>query len=273
MNFRFRISDFRFGARASWLVAALSCAAFFSSCKKHTKSEGAAANQKSEIRNLKLPEHGIYTGAYIDWGEKEDSVGLEAIEAFDKMVGKHVMDFIHPDEVPRASEKIGLRERGVQETYQAKIRLLDGEERWLKISSSPMLDDEGRFMGSLAMMSDITDQTRIEQAMRDSQERFRTLAIHSPAGIFQCDRQGNSLFVNNRYATISGVRESEAAGRGWLKSLHPLDRDEILADLEHALECCEEFSRLPKCPMPGRSDGGIGVTIAAPTASIASRFP
>jgi two-component system sporulation sensor kinase A len=106
-----------------------------------------------------------------------------------------------------------------------------------------MLDDEGRFMGSLAMMSDITDQTRVEQAMRDSQSRFRTLAIHSPAGIFQCDRQANSLFVNNRYATISGVPESEATGRGWLRTLHPDDRSEVLGDFAHALECCEEFSR------------------------------
>jgi PAS domain S-box-containing protein len=166
-----------------------------------------------------------------------------ANSAADAMLGRHVMDFIHPDEVPRASEKIECRERGVKETYQTKIRLADGEERWLKISSSPMLDDEGRFVGLLAMMSDITDQTRAEQAMRDSQSRFRTLAIHSPAGIFQCDRQANSLFVNNRYATISDVPESEAGGRGWLKTLHPLDRDEVLADLEHALECCEEFSR------------------------------
>lgn len=159
------------------------------------------------------------------------------------MLGRHVMDFLHPDEAPHVGEKIARRERGVKETYQAKIRLLDGEERWLKVSSSPMLDDEGRFMGSLAMMFDITDQTRVEQAMRDSQAQFRTLAIHSPAGIFQCDRRANSLFVNNRYATISDVPECEAAGMGWLKTLHPLDRDEVLADLEHALECCEEFSR------------------------------
>lgn len=161
----------------------------------------------------------------------------------DNMLGKHAIDFIHPDEMSRAYETVERRQRGVKETYQAKVRLLDGTERWLKIATSPMLDDEGRFMGSLAMMSDITDQTLAEQAMRDSQARFRTLAIHSPAGIFQCDRQANSLFVNNRYATISDVPETEAAGRGWLKTLHPLDRDEVLADLGHALECCEEFSR------------------------------
>ncbi len=161
----------------------------------------------------------------------------------DKILGKHVMDFVRPDEVTDMRERIERRQQGVNETYQTKIRLRDGSERWLRIATSPMLDDQGQFLGSLAMISDVTVQTRAELDVRESQARFRTLAVHSPVGIFQCDRQANSLFVNNRYATISGVRESEAVGRGWLSTLHPLDRDEILADLEHALECCEEFSR------------------------------
>jgi two-component system sporulation sensor kinase A len=105
-----------------------------------------------------------------------------------------------------------------------------------------MLDDEGRFIGSLAMMLDITAQTRAEQAVRDSQARFRTLAVHSPVGIFQCDLQGNSLFVNNRYLTIAGLTESEAVGQGWLKTLHPLDRAENFTYVERVLQCREEFS-------------------------------
>ena len=160
-----------------------------------------------------------------------------------EMFGRPAMDFIHPDEVPRAHETIERRQRGVKETYQAKVRVPGGAERWLAITSSPMLDDQGQFMGSLAMMSDITDQRCAEQAMRDSQARFRTLAVHSPAGIFQCDRQANCLFVNNRYLAIAGVSEGETEGRGWLDTLHPLDRDGVLADGEHALRCCEEFSR------------------------------
>lgn len=40
-------------------------------------------------KRLAIPEHGIYTGAYIDWGDKEDSVTLEAIEHFETLVGKH----------------------------------------------------------------------------------------------------------------------------------------------------------------------------------------
>jgi hypothetical protein len=40
-------------------------------------------------QSLVIPERGIYTGAYIDWGEKEDTVTLEAIEKFEQLVGKH----------------------------------------------------------------------------------------------------------------------------------------------------------------------------------------
>jgi beta-mannanase len=36
-----------------------------------------------------LPEHGTYTGAYVDFGEAEDSVALETLENFEEMVGKH----------------------------------------------------------------------------------------------------------------------------------------------------------------------------------------
>jgi hypothetical protein len=39
-------------------------------------------------QRLALPEQGLYTGAYIDWGDKEDAVTLEAIEAFEQLVGK-----------------------------------------------------------------------------------------------------------------------------------------------------------------------------------------
>jgi hypothetical protein len=38
---------------------------------------------------LAVPEHGVYQGAYMDWGEKEDAVTLEGIEQFEQMVGKH----------------------------------------------------------------------------------------------------------------------------------------------------------------------------------------
>lgn len=50
-----------------------------------------ANNSKPETQNLELvlPEHGLYTGAYIEAGDNEDDVSIEKIERFEDFVGKH----------------------------------------------------------------------------------------------------------------------------------------------------------------------------------------
>ncbi|HEX8989419.1 MAG TPA: EAL domain-containing protein [Rhodocyclaceae bacterium] len=65
--------------------------------------------------------------------------------------------------------------------------------------------------------------------LRDSEERFRTLALNSPVGIYQIDRDGNCLFVNHRWCEISGLSAADAAGQGWLRTLHPDDRAAVTA--------------------------------------------
>ncbi len=88
MNFRLPIADCRLDARELFLLVLLLTA---SACRRDAQTADAPDNRKSKIetRKLALPASGAYTGAYIDWGEKEDAVGLEAIEQFDKLVGKH----------------------------------------------------------------------------------------------------------------------------------------------------------------------------------------
>ena len=60
------------------------CALLLAACSK----PAAPAPQPTGPMRLAVPEHGAYTGAYIDFGEKEDDVTLEAIEDFEKLVGK-----------------------------------------------------------------------------------------------------------------------------------------------------------------------------------------
>ncbi len=56
------------------------------SCNRPATIEQKAIAGPSQ---LAIPEHGIYTGAYIDFGDKEDTVTLEAIDDFEQLVGKH----------------------------------------------------------------------------------------------------------------------------------------------------------------------------------------
>ena len=59
------------------------------SCNRPTASKQSSPDSASAHVTLAVPEHGAYTGAYIDFGEREDDVTLEGIEEFERMTGKH----------------------------------------------------------------------------------------------------------------------------------------------------------------------------------------
>jgi hypothetical protein len=75
-----------FDLRYSSVVILLFACCGFVSCKKEAISSRVDPNRPVEIV---LPEHGAYTGAFMDFGDLEDEVALETIEDFEKMVGKH----------------------------------------------------------------------------------------------------------------------------------------------------------------------------------------
>ena len=67
---------------------------------------------------------------------------------------------------------------------------------------------------------------RVHQ-LKESEERFRTLATHAPVGIYQIDTQGNCHFVNRRWCEIAGLSADEAAGQGWTRTIHPDDMESV----------------------------------------------
>jgi PAS domain S-box-containing protein len=72
--------------------------------------------------------------------------------------------------------------------------------------------------------------TAAEAATRESEQRFRTLASQAPVGIFMTDALGDCLFVNRRWSEIAGLSLEEAKERGWVRALHPDDRERVFQE-------------------------------------------
>lgn len=68
--------------------ALMICLAMLGACDRSPQTVVAPVQPNGAGRKLVIPEHGLYTGAYIDFGEREDEVTLEKIEAFEQVVGK-----------------------------------------------------------------------------------------------------------------------------------------------------------------------------------------
>lgn len=89
---------------------------------------------------------------------------------------------------------------------------------------------------------DDADALRTELArLRDRVKQYRVLAESAPVGIFQVDRDGHTVFINERLLSMTGLSEADAAGLGWMQAIHPDDRERIRQAREAAEQSGREF--------------------------------
>ena len=78
-------------------------------------------------------------------------------------------------------------------------------------------------------------------ALRDSEERFRTLTASSPVGVFQTDEEGQYTYVNARWREITNIYDIHLTQESWIKTLHPEERFQVLSRWRESLEKGDEF--------------------------------
>ncbi|MDY7020503.1 MAG: PAS domain S-box protein, partial [Cyanobacteriota bacterium] len=83
---------------------------------------------------------------------------------------------------------------------------------------------------NLSLQAEITERKRVEARLRESEQRYATLAAAVPVGIFRTDVMGNCIYVNNHYCQISGLSSEAALGDGWQRRLHPNDRQRVVQE-------------------------------------------
>jgi PAS domain S-box-containing protein/putative nucleotidyltransferase with HDIG domain len=129
-----------------------------------------------------------------------DMLGYEP----EDIVGQRHDFFMFPEDLSDLEEKASRRRQGIAEEYERRFRHKDGSTLWVHASASPILDGEGRFQGSFAMFTDITEARRVEQALLESEAKYRSIFDNAPEGIFQSTPDGRYLSANPALARIHG---------------------------------------------------------------------
>lgn len=116
-------------------------------------------------------------------------------------------------------------ERACKVEYRVYHR--DGTLRWIADAYTSQRIAEGDCWLVTAVATDITDRKKTEVALVQSQQRYASLAAAAPVGIFRTNRSGDCLYVNFPWCEIAGFTPEQAAGRGWMRAIHPEDREMV----------------------------------------------
>jgi PAS domain S-box-containing protein len=104
-------------------------------------------------------------------------------------------------------------------------------------------DADGQVLCYEGVVKDVTKQRQAQEALRQSEERFRTLCQSAPIGIFVTDQAGDCTYANNRLQEIAGLTLGESLGMQWTRLIHPEDREEALAAVAETIQTGDEFVR------------------------------
>ncbi|MFT3999014.1 MAG: PAS domain S-box protein [Rhizobium sp.] len=115
------------------------------------------------------------------------------------------------------------------------------ETAYFDISYSPVRDGDGRALGVFCIVNETTERVRADQALRESEERFRGVISQSATGIVQCELDGRFVLVNGRFCEIVGYSENELLGMRMQDITYPDDLHENMRLFETMMATGESF--------------------------------
>ena len=120
---------------------------------------------------------------------------------------------LHPDDWPLLNKAVTLAStEGTPFDIIFRIVRPDSETRWMHAIGTTTKDEKGKVTKLFGTAQDITDRKRTEEALRGSEEKYRTILESIEDGYYEIDLGGNLTFFNDSMCKISGYSRDELMG-------------------------------------------------------------
>ena len=155
-----------------------------------------------------------------------------------EIIGRSFTEFIHQEDLPSAAERFQKVISGHSEPDEYRILTKSGEIRWIRVFSRPVFRGN-RVTGLQGVVTDVTGRKQAEEALRESETRFRVLSDATFEGIAFTE-QGIVVDANRQFADLLGYEMNQVQGLDVSQLVAPEDqefvRSKILAGSEEPYE-------------------------------------
>ncbi|KAA3440123.1 CHASE domain-containing protein [Rufibacter hautae] len=109
------------------------------------------------------------------------------------------------------------------------------------VCSTRFVKQGGQVVGHILEVRDVTEEKKAQQALLESEARFRNMADSAPVMIWITDEHHNCTYVNRQWLKFTGSRFEDNLGQGWLQFIHPDDNPGMMQSYQQAVAANEEF--------------------------------
>jgi two-component system cell cycle sensor histidine kinase/response regulator CckA len=144
---------------------------------------------------------------------------LEELLAYgkDELAGRTADGLVHPDDAERNRQLFGELVAGEREAYQVESRYVasDGTVVWGQVAVALVRDAADKPHFAISTVQDVSERKQAEEALRQSEERYRELFENANDMVFTLDLDGNFTAINRSGERITGYERDELLGRNF----------------------------------------------------------
>ncbi|WP_178987773.1 CheR family methyltransferase [Winogradskyella schleiferi] len=133
-----------------------------------------------------------------------------------------VMSKVHPDDLEARERSIKKALETGEIHHEIRVQLAKGLKH-IRITGRLIFDEDKNPKKGFATLIDITNDRVLLEKVKESEERFKTIANAAPITIWITNAEGNCTYINNFWFDFTGSTMKENYGKGWLQFVHKDD--------------------------------------------------
>jgi len=133
-----------------------------------------------------------------------------------KIIGRPFTEFIYEEDLPRMKKRINEVLSGNLGPSEYRVLNKSGEIRWILASSKPAVM-KNKIIGLQGVLADITERKRVEEALRESEARYRELADSIADVFFAMDKELRYTYWNKASENLTAISAKDAIGKSLLE--------------------------------------------------------